>query len=428
MSQRFAPGDLITSALINNLLDRLEIIESRNSDARLVLGQLGANTHTLVALSTGFETGGGIFLDGQPLLAGPPTRGVNLVILNPSLVVKFRGTYDTFATPSESTRLANDLKTQTARYDIVVAVTHDSYTTNLQAGAKAALAAVGGAAIGTATQTHDSAAFIGVVPNNKTIASFNYLVSVVPADVPNNAGQLVAALPFVWGIYSIPLQRFIMGGGSDTSLPSAPKQDKESKEAKDKDAKEGKESKDKDSKESKDKDSKESKDKDSKESKDKDSKESKDKDSKESKDKDSKESKDKDSKESKDKDSKESKDKDSKESKDKDSKEAKDKDSKDAKEASKDNKDNKEHKEDKEDSDKTGKEALSFAEKTRDQIPISEQSGFSYEAAGDPSVFDFSGADDDADLPLGKAFIPPQERPAVGRKALDAADKSEEIH
>ncbi len=419
MSQRFAPGDLITSAHFNDLLDRLENLESRTSDARLILGQIGDNTHTLVALGTGFEAGGGIFLDGQQLLAAPPSRGVNLVILNPNLVVKFRGAYDTFANASESTRLANDLKTQTARYDVVVAVTHDSYTTNLQAGAKAALAAVGGAALGTATQTHDGAAFIGVVPNNKTVASFNYLVSVIPADAPNTGGQLISGLPFVWGIYSIPLQRFIMGGGSDVSLPSAPKPEKESKEGKDKDAKEGKESKDKDAKEGKD-----SKDtKDGKDAKDKDGKEAKDKDAKESKD--GKDAKDKDSKESKDKDSKESKDKDSKENKDtKDSKEGKD-----SKEASKDSKDNKDNKEDKEDSDKTGKETLAFKEKDHDQPNIAMRVSNDDGTLGDPSVFNASGADElAADLPQGNAFIPPQERPLVGRKALEAADKSEEIH
>ena len=420
MSQRFAPGDLITSAHFNDLLERLENLESRNSDARLILGQLGANTHTLIALGTGFEAGGGVFLDGQQLLASPPARGINVVILNPNLVVKFRGVYDTFANASESTRLANDLKTQTARYDVVIAVTHDAYTTNLQAGAKAALASVGGAALGTATQIHDNAAFIGVVPNNKTVASFNYLVSVIPADAPNTGGQLVSGLPFVWGIYSIPLQRFIMGGGSDISLPSVPKQEKESKDAKEKESKEGKDAKDKDAKEGKDaKDSKDGKD-----AKDKDGKEAKDKEAKESKD--GKNAKDKDSKESKDKDSKEGKDaKDSKDAKDKDSKESKD--TKDSKEASKDSKDNKDNKEDKEDNDKTGKETMAFKEKEQDQPNLVSTLSNRDETLGDPSVFNLSGPDEpNADLPLGNAFIPPQERPLVGRKALEAADKSEE--
>ena len=80
--------------------------------------------------------------------------------------------------------------------------------------ALAALAAVGAATVAAATGFRDNAAFIGMVPIGNTNVSFDYLVSVVPvANAANQVGA-VAALPFVWGVYSIPLQRFLLGGGS----------------------------------------------------------------------------------------------------------------------------------------------------------------------------------------------------------------------
>src|SRR5262249_34152975 len=54
-----APGDLIRSDLINNILTRLAALESlvgsSPGDAGLTLGSLGTGTHTLVALGSGLE-------------------------------------------------------------------------------------------------------------------------------------------------------------------------------------------------------------------------------------------------------------------------------------------------------------------------------------------------------------------------------------
>src|SRR5947199_7481275 len=117
--------------------------------------------------------------------------------------------------------MAAVLRTQTSQYDIVVVVTHDSYA-GLSAAGRAALASVGGASLAAPGRERDNAAFIGVVPaNNTDQASFDYLVSVIPADTPGTGAAQVSALPFAWGVYSVPMRRFLMGGvsGAGVVLP-----------------------------------------------------------------------------------------------------------------------------------------------------------------------------------------------------------------
>ena len=218
--QGVRPGDVITSDLFNRLHARLAALEASNPTG-ILLGPLGANTHTLVALGTGFETGGGIFLDGVSLLSSPPQGGINLVILDPNLSRKFSSAYDTSkekAAESESARLAKDLQDRAAAHDLVLVATHEIYSFQLSADARQALAAVGGAAMAVSSPLKNSAAFIGIVPDKRVTVRYNYLVSIIPADVGNS----VAALPFVWGIYSIPLKRFLIGGGSSSQFLPPP--------------------------------------------------------------------------------------------------------------------------------------------------------------------------------------------------------------
>ncbi len=184
-----------------------------------------------------------------------------------------------------------------------------------------------------------------------------------------------------------------------------------------KETKEKEKEKEKDNqKESKEKDTKETKEKDTKETKEKDTKEGKDtKDTKDTKEKDTKETKD--TKDTKEKDTKETKEKDTKESKDtKDTKEQS-KDTKETKEG-KENKENKEEKEEKEQKDRT-KENLSLKEKDRDQIPAP------YSPDAPPAIFGLDAAGEEEE-PTGRAFIAEDERPRVGRMALDLADKQDD--
>jgi len=222
---RVRPGDVITADLINLVLQMLETLAAGLASqasmfgpdvAALRLGSLAQNTHTLLALGTGFEQNGGIYLDGRSLLVGQPTRGINLVILDSELNLKYRHAYDTFAFSAQAELLASDLQQRTEQYDVVIGMTSDAFSSQLSNNARAALASVGAEALGRATHARDNAAFIGVVPNTQRIASFNYLTSVLPADQPGTGGAQLTAQPFAWGFYSRSLQRFLLGGSSGT--------------------------------------------------------------------------------------------------------------------------------------------------------------------------------------------------------------------
>lgn len=220
---RVRPGDVITADLLNLVLEMLETLAAGLAGqaamfgpdvAALRLGALAENTHTLLALGTGFEQDGGIFLDGQSLLAGAPGRGINLVILDSELNLKHRQTYDTFAFSAQADLLASDLRQRTEHYDVVIGVTSDAFSSQLTDNARAALASVGAEVVGHASRARDSAAFIGVVPNTQERVSFNYLSSSLPADQPGTGGARLAAQPFAWGLYNRTRQRFLLGGAS----------------------------------------------------------------------------------------------------------------------------------------------------------------------------------------------------------------------
>ena len=222
--RRVRPGDLITSEFVNGLLDRLNALESRTAAVDLLLGSLAADTRTLVALGTGFEPSAGIWLDGAQQIPEPGRRGIHLLILDANLNRKWYNVYDTIWGTAESARLATDLTNRAARGDVVVVVTRDAYAEQLQPGAKAALAAVGGAALAEPTgQTRANGAFIGIVPAHRANIRYNYLVSVVPSDGTGyGATNVLAALPSVWGVYSRPQRRFVLGGAVGPSTLAVP--------------------------------------------------------------------------------------------------------------------------------------------------------------------------------------------------------------
>ena len=220
---RVRPGDVITADLINMVLQMLETLTAGLASqasmfgpetAALRLGSLAQDTHTLLAMGTGSDANGGVYLDGQSLLAGQPTRGINLVILDAELNLKYRRAYDTFAFSAQAELLASDLLQRTEQNDIIIGMTSDAFSSQLTSSARAALASVGAEALGRASQARDGAAFIGVVPNNQTRVSFNYLTSVLPADQAGTGGARLTAQPFAWGFYSRTLQRFLLGGSS----------------------------------------------------------------------------------------------------------------------------------------------------------------------------------------------------------------------
>jgi Interleukin-like EMT inducer len=204
---RVQPGDVITASLMNQVLSRLDELDRRTLEVRIVPAPLINNAHALVALGGAFGQPSGIWLDDTPLLPSIPNPGINLVILDPTLSVKYWSVYTTGSLPADSDRLVSDLQTFGLSADIIVGVTQDAFADQLSPRARAALAAVGAAVFTSAQPNSDAIAFIGVVPAGGAL-SFNYLTSDVPVD-----GQ-GAGLPFLWGIYSTSLRRFLAGGGA----------------------------------------------------------------------------------------------------------------------------------------------------------------------------------------------------------------------
>jgi hypothetical protein len=210
---------------MNQILKRLDLLESRLSDTRIVLGPMAMDIHTLVALGSGFEDTGGIWLDGSPLFDKGLTRGVHLVVFNSQLSFKFKGSYDTFASDAdykESKRLALDVASHTRPNDVVAVATSDAYVEYLEWKGRAALASIGGSALveDKFKRSRANGAFLGIVPTNRPSANFNYLVSVMPADKLEFGEARTSALPFAWGVYSIPMLRFLLGGSTGFSNPT----------------------------------------------------------------------------------------------------------------------------------------------------------------------------------------------------------------
>jgi hypothetical protein len=204
---RVQPGDVITASLMNQVLNRLDDLDRRTLEVRIVPAPLSDNAHAIVALGGAFGQPSSVWLDDTPLLPAIPNPGINLIILDPTLTVKYWSVYATGNLPAESDRLVSDLQTFGLSSDLIIAVTQDAFVDQLTPRAREALAAVGGAAFRTAEPNRDVIAFMGVVPAGSSL-DFNYLVSVVPVD-----GQ-GAGLPFLWGVYSTSLRRFLVGGGA----------------------------------------------------------------------------------------------------------------------------------------------------------------------------------------------------------------------
>jgi len=300
-----------------------------------------------------------------------------------------------------------------------------------------------------------------------------------------NAGKAVDKAALANLSFMVEVSRYATSGKEnkeskekDTKETKDTKESKDSKDSKEKDTKESKEkdtkeTKEKDTKETKEKDTKETKEKDTKETKEKDTKEGKEKDTKETKEKvdkesekvakegkeaekaakekdtketkekakdtkevekaaketkekDTKEGKEKDTKETKEKDTKETKEKakekDTKETKEKDTKETKEKDTKETKE--KDTKETKEKdtKETKEKDTKETREKVKDADKLKDAAALKELERSEMKRPDGPA---FGAAAEDAGVTpaAGRAFIREDERPEVGRKALELADE-----
>lgn len=225
-STHVQPGGPITSALMNDVLARLSALESMPVGNGVQIGQLATGAHTLIAVGAGYDQGGGIWLDGNPVLSSaPPGHGISIAILSSTLSIKLQRTYDTTSSSQQSNQLAMDAASVIAAGDIVMGVTNGNYLAQIDRGAREFLGSVGAFSViqqpaqGSVQGAVQSASFIGVSPDLGVIFDINfaydYVVSVVLGFQGHQPTPQLAGLPVAWGVYSTALKTFLLGGGAN---------------------------------------------------------------------------------------------------------------------------------------------------------------------------------------------------------------------
>jgi hypothetical protein len=214
---------------MNNILSRLSALESMPTGNGMQIGQLAVGAHTLIAVGAGYDQGGGIWLDGNPLLTTlPPGPGISIAVLSNTLSVKMQKTYDTTSSPQQSYQLGSEMSGGIAAGDIVVGVTNGNYLAQLDPGARQFLGSVGAYSVvrqpaqGSVQGAVQSAAFIGVSPDPVVIFdidfAYDYFVSVLLGFQGHHPTPQLAGLPVAWGIYNTTLKTFLLGGGANGPL------------------------------------------------------------------------------------------------------------------------------------------------------------------------------------------------------------------
>lgn len=181
------PGDLITSTLINALIDRINALDL-GSESVLRLGPLATGAHTLIALGGPVTAGGGLWVDGERLLDSEK-EVANVALLNgATLAVRLALAAD--ATDGE--RAIEQLMKEAKQGDVLM----------VQIGIEKKADTDGVTVEVNTSQIHT---YIGVIQNER-----QYLSALVFL----NSIQTVH-LPFTWGLYNTRLKRFVLGGASE---------------------------------------------------------------------------------------------------------------------------------------------------------------------------------------------------------------------
>lgn len=181
------PGDLITSTLINALIDRINALEL-GGESILRLGPLAQGAHTLVALGGPVTAGGGLWVDGERL-SDKANEIANLALLDGStLAVRLALAADA----TEGERAIELLMKQARQGDVLMV--------QMSVEKKGDTGGVSGEAATNLIHT-----YIGVIHGDG-----QYLTALVFL----NSIQ-TAHLPFTWGLYNTRLKRFVLGGASE---------------------------------------------------------------------------------------------------------------------------------------------------------------------------------------------------------------------
>ena len=181
------PGDLITSTLINALIDRINALEA-GGESVLRLGPLAQGAHTLVALGGPITAGGGLWVDGERLLDKEKEVASLALLDGVTLAVRFALAAD----ESNAQGVIMEVTKQARKGDILMmqmGFEEKDDTGGTTAGNKVMLAHT----------------YIGVIQEDgQYMTALVFLRSI-------QAGHL----PFTWGLHNTRLKRFVLGGASE---------------------------------------------------------------------------------------------------------------------------------------------------------------------------------------------------------------------
>ena len=181
------PGDLITSELINALIDRINALEV-GGESILRLGPLAQGARTLVALGGAVTAGGGLWVDGERL-SDKANEVANLALLDGgTLAVRLALAAD----DSSAQGVIMEIAKQARKGDVLM----------MQMGFEEK-DDTGGATVGDKIKLAHT--YVGVVQEDgQYMTALVFLKSI-------QAGHL----PFTWGLYNTKLKRFVLGGASE---------------------------------------------------------------------------------------------------------------------------------------------------------------------------------------------------------------------
>lgn len=179
---RVKPGDLITSELINALIDRINALEL-GAESILNIGPLAQGARTLVALAGPSTAGGGLWVDGERL------RDANKDIANAALFDSSLDLKLTLTISETGIEAAFEQFKKLGKAGDVLMLQLSTLSKDSDTGA----------------ETRQNSTGIGIIPATGQSETALHFMNSIQA----------AQLPFTWALYNQDLKRFVLGGSSE---------------------------------------------------------------------------------------------------------------------------------------------------------------------------------------------------------------------
>lgn len=197
------PGEIITSDLFNKIIRKLNALELQASafDDLIKLGPLAEDTHTLLVLSGSSSEEEGLWIDGVHRVSNLEP-GLNLIILDENLEVVL---YEKNPSDSKYKQILSEIKE--GQLLILVTMTNTAEK-NVKSGSKANMV------LSPSGILKD---FVSIDSNNCIIVS-RIVKAPFTSKILLSVSNSIETPLSIWGIYSIPHDRFLIGGTTGNDL------------------------------------------------------------------------------------------------------------------------------------------------------------------------------------------------------------------